>query len=101
MTDGGVNRGEEIGELRKQQHLLLTLDSEDRAVGVTGIEHDRGGGELTDSIRQFAAEDELGAQPRHGIIEVRRVYEEDREVGAQARQHAAEQVAVEEGLIGH
>ena len=101
MTDGGVHRGEEIGESRKQQHLLLPRDCEDRAVGVTGIEHDRGGGELTDSIRQLAAEDELGAQPRHGIIEVSRIHEEDRETGAQTWQLAAEQVAVEEGLIGH
>ena len=101
MTNGGVNRGEEIGELRMPQHLVLTIDREDRAVGAKGIEHERGGGELTDSIRQFAADDEPGAQPRHGIIEVSRIHEEDRETGAQTWQLAAEQVAVEEGLIGH
>ncbi len=37
-----------------------------------GIDHDRGGSELADSIRQFATEDEPGAHLHHRIIEVSR-----------------------------
>src|SRR5215207_5745953 len=101
LTDGGVHRGEEIGEPGIAQHLVLTIDREDRPVGAKGIEHERGGGELTDSLRQFAADDEPGTQPCHGLIKLSRVYAEDRETGAQARQLVAEHIAVEGGLIGH
>jgi hypothetical protein len=101
MTDGRVNRGEEIGEPGIPKHLLLTIDREDRPFEAIGIEHDRRGSEFANAVCQLATDDEPRAHLSRGIIEVNRVHDPDRETRAQARQLTGEQVTIDGGFNGY
>jgi hypothetical protein len=101
MTDGRVNRGEEIGEPGIPKHLLLTIDRENRTFEAIGIEHDRRGSEFANAVCQLATDDEPRAHLSRGIIEVNRVHDPDRETRAQARQLTGEQVTIDGGFNGY